>query len=894
MQQELRYIIDQMIIGLEQAIADNRISAARKCRGYGGQLLIAARRYNYQYCLHTIWDVQEHAQIVIMHPGTQVQITTAKVVSLEGMTITLTTKEAIPLENLQEVLLVEDAVWLLERQRDVLKLFADGQLQLTSQLSAKALGLLPARYSTKPVQRLSGTFTPNQQQQHAIEHALGSDVTIVIGAGGTGKSVVEAQVSAHGLQDHLSVLLLSHTNIATDNLFLNSVQSIEDSGDKHLLSLLRNQHIVRVGEPRHQSLLAGNYRHLTIHAIAEQRMGVLAQEQINLEEELRQEAAESKKMERLLKLHEESWQQEQDRLQQQRNLLQEQLDLITIKYRQHCQNMHRQIAVVEARENEAQKQLELLQAQQKDGENTLLRWQRYAGTLENAVHPSFKGEPENLTGQLEHARQKLERMQTYSWFTRHIVIGQKKYEEAVKDSDQGVKVLQAKLEAAIQQIASLKQASKENREAQIALQETMKRATEEKRQLEQAYQNTALLDEIAHYQRELALLQTKLDNGKKTLTERRREWEKVEQERHTLLARLDELRNMHTAMKSQIIADARLVATTITGLYTYPDLLRRDFDIVVVDEVSMLSVVSAFLAASRARYHLILAGDPTQLLPVLKLHTKRPLQDALEAVKWLGHDVLTHCGITIFDAIQGEKGCVLLNEQGRMHPKILAPINNFVYQNTLTSRSETEVAPPLAPHPGWPLMLINTSDSPESRTEKSALAARTNLYHVKVAIALIPHILATLPPRLPHMDPTVPRISILTPYRSQANKMLQALRKVNLAQHVHVGTINTAQALQFEVVILDTVEAPGLPPIPFTCDVIMDKRGIATEATRRLNVGHTRARHKLIYIANVDYLRRYQPKNPKNEPNTQRLLMELVNWIVDREGCCVTSAEVLV
>lgn len=70
----------------------------------------------------------------------------------------------------------------------------------------------------------------------------------------------------------------------------------------------------------------------------------------------------------------------------------------------------------------------------------------------------------------------------------------------------------------------------------------------------------------------------------------------------------------------------------------------------------MLSVVGAFLAASRARYHLIFAGDPTQLLPVLKLHTKRPLQDAPEAVKWLGYDVLTHRGITIFDAIHGEKG----------------------------------------------------------------------------------------------------------------------------------------------------------------------------------------------------------------------------------------------
>jgi predicted nucleic acid-binding Zn-ribbon protein len=885
MQQELRSIIDQMIVGVEQAIADNRTAEARQYRGYDGQLLLTAQRYTYQYSLRTFCDVQENAKIVLMHPKSRVQLTTAKVVSLEGMSITLTTKEVLPAECLQEVLLIEDAVWLLERQRDVLRLFASGQM-LAPPISAKALGLLPAQYGAKRVQEQFGTFTPNQRQQQAIEQALGSDITIVVGAGGTGKSAVEAHVSAYGLQDHLSVLLLSHTNIATDNLFLNSVQTIENSGNKHLLSLLQKQQIVRVGEPRHQSLLTGNYRHLTVNGITEQRMGELAQEEVNLEEKVRKCAVESKRVEHLLHQHEEAWQKEQERFQQQKKSVQEDLDALTIKYQEYCQDVQRRIVAAVANREEARKQLEKLQVQQTNMDKQLLGWQRYIDT-------PIKGEPDNLTGQLEYARQQLAHVQNSRWFSRRLVMGRKRYEAIVKDMELSIEALQAKIADVNQQIANLKQAHEENLHAQKAFRETMQQATEERKYLEQAYHNTAILHEIARYQRALDQLERALDNGKKALAERRQEWEKVEKEQTALLTRLDELRNMHAAMKSQIVANAQLVASTITGIYTNPDLLRRDFDIVIVDEVSMLSVVGAFLAANRARYHLIFAGDPTQLLPVLKLHSKQPLQDAPEAFKWLGQDLLTHRGITIFDAILGEKGCVQLKEQGRMHPKILAPINHFVYQDTLTSRPETEVAPPIAPHPEWPLMLIDTGDSSESKTEKSALAARTNLYHVKVAIALIPQLLATLPPRLPHMDPAVPRISILTPYRSQANKMLQALRKANLAQHVHVGTINTAQALQFEVVILDTVEAPGLPPIPFTFDAIMDRKGIATEATRRLNVGHTRARHKLIYIANVEYLRRYQLKNPMSEPGKQRLLMELVNWIVNREGCCVTSAEVL-
>jgi hypothetical protein len=66
---------------------------------------------------------------------------------------------------------------------------------------------------------------------------------------------------------------------------------------------------------------------------------------------------------------------------------------------------------------------------------------------------------------------------------------------------------------------------------------------------------------------------------------------------------------------------------------------------------------------------------------------------------------------------------------------------------------------------------------------------------------------------------------------------------------------------------------------------------MATDATRRWNVGHTRARHKLIYLANLTHLRRYQPKNPNGEAKKQRLLVELVEWAA-REGS-ISSLDVL-
>jgi len=350
-------------------------------------------------------------------------------------------------------------------------------------------------------------------------------------------------------------------------------------------------------------------------------------------------------------------------------------------------------------------------------------------------------------------------------------------------------------------------------------------------------------------------------------------FQRISIESHPGAGRL--LKTEQESLRAQIIADAQLVATTITSVYVNSFLLSREFDVVVVDELSMISLVSVLLVASRATSKFVGAGDPMQLPPVLKL--EHPKQ-APVAQEWLGKDLFTYLGVTIFDAIKGEKDCVLLDCQGRMHPVIAAPINHFIYQGMLTNREETKNFPARGPYPEWPLMLVDSSKS-EAKTEKeSKKRPRHNKVHAEIAVALVRQVLASLPPREPSDDPSVPRVAVITPYRSQVSLISQKLREARLIQHAHVGTINTVQSLEFECVIFDTVEAPGLRPFPFTYDRILDEHNMATEATRRLNVGHTRARYKLIYIAHLDHLLKYQPKNPTNDPGKQCLLVELVKW----------------
>ncbi len=669
---QLHETMQQMIVALTQMRDDARkVDETTHLVCDGTLLPSTADRFTYQCTAKTPWEVHEQASVVILLNDTTQQRLEGRITGVYGTTLRLTTRTGIPQSLLRQFALIEEKAWFFRRQQEVLT-SSFGEME--AQLGAKVFGYVPARYGQVQLQSRLGPFAPNAQQGKAIAHALGSEVTILFGPRGTGKSSVLTNVGGRVLMQRQSVLLTSHTNIATDNLFLKMVQTVEESGDEHLLRLLAEGRIVRSGTPHHPSLQKGGaYFHLTASAIAEQRLGQFAEERIQLEQQL-----------------------------------------------------------------------------------------------------------------------------------------------------QGV----------VQQLEDGKQHEEDMTEAQK---------------------------------------------------------EKARIEGH-----LDALDARVAKTKAEVLNQASLIAATCTEMYINPTLLKRVFDTVIIDEISMLQLIVALLVVVHAKKRVIVAGDPMQLAPIFKTACKgeERAEKMPEAVRWLGQDLLTYRGVTIDDAVKGNKGCILLTEVRRTHPVILAPLNHFVYRGMLTSHEHTLYAPPIAPLSECPLMLVDTSAAIGSQTSQPYPSqSRGNRYHVQVVVALIPQILATLPKLSSSADPHAPRIGVLVPYRTQARLILQALKKAGLAQYVHVGTVHTVQALEFEVVILDTVEAPGMQPSPFIFDRILDERGMATPATRLLNVGHGRAKHKLIYIAHRNHLNSCQPKNPEGKLEKQRLLVELVNW-AHNEGH-ISSARVI-
>ena len=110
---------------------------------------------------------------------------------------------------------------------------------------------------------------------------------------------------------------------------------------------------------------------------------------------------------------------------------------------------------------------------------------------------------------------------------------------------------------------------------------------------------------------------------------------------------------------------------------------------------------------------------------------------------------------------------------------------------------------------------------------------------------------------------------------------MQALQEHGLERYVRVGTIFAFQGREFEIVIVDLVESPGTD-IPLFASDIWGRNGIAARATRSINVGHSRGRSKLIYVANVAYHR--QESSGKNH-----VLLQFINdavasgWLPSRD-----------
>jgi superfamily I DNA and/or RNA helicase len=146
--------------------------------------------------------------------------------------------------SVPEARLIISSYFLLEQLNEKLVALGSGEAK-HSKLAEKLFDIAPTTTALDNDYKFPlAKFSLNEYQEKAVRLALGSDVSFIWGPPGTGKTFVIARLVEALLSKNYSVLLISHTNAATDGALLEVVNHLEKSEDYLDGKLLREGRIV--------------------------------------------------------------------------------------------------------------------------------------------------------------------------------------------------------------------------------------------------------------------------------------------------------------------------------------------------------------------------------------------------------------------------------------------------------------------------------------------------------------------------------------------------------------------------------------------------------------------------------------------------------------------------
>ena len=294
-----------------------------------------------------------------------------------------------------------------------------------------------------------------------------------------------------------------------------------------------------------------------------------------------------------------------------------------------------------------------------------------------------------------------------------------------------------------------------------------------------------------------------------------------------------------------VIADASIIATTLTRTYLRDSIQNRMFDTVVLDEASMAPIPALWVAASLASKRIVLVGDYKQLPPIVLSKNEKGL-----AKRWLGRDIFEVAGVT-----QEDPWFVTLTEQHRMHPEISAIPNRLVYGGRLTDGKGTDSNASLVAwyRDEWghdrPVLLVDTGSTNAWVTSvpRGSGSSRLNFLSATICVDIAEQLLKEDRPK--HEDGNEARILIVCPYRAHARLVEILIAEQNLTREVVSGTAHSFQGSEADVVILDLVNDEPQWKVGLFIGGTLDPQAI-----RLLNVALTRARRRLIIVGDFKYI----------------------------------------
>jgi superfamily I DNA and/or RNA helicase len=278
------------------------------------------------------------------------------------------------------------------------------------------------------------------------------------------------------------------------------------------------------------------------------------------------------------------------------------------------------------------------------------------------------------------------------------------------------------------------------------------------------------------------------------------------------------------------------VLSTLTNAYFSPLMQEQRFDVVIVEEASMAILPALFYAACLGHRKTIMVGDPCQLPSIVH-------SDEGYVRKVMGRNIFE---VAVAEPLSSPL-VAMLDVQYRMHPIIGDLVSDLFYSGRLKHGSETTMCERIAafePYAGAPLVVLDTAGGTTCR-QGTVGQSRVNVKTAQICADLALQAAAS----------GAGTVAIVTPYVDQARAIRSLLKEQPGGMPaIECSTVHRFQGQERDVVILDTVDADPMRP-----GVLLTERGPGSSSQNLINVAISRARGKLVIVADVKYFESRAP-----------------------------------
>lgn len=285
------------------------------------------------------------------------------------------------------------------------------------------------------------------------------------------------------------------------------------------------------------------------------------------------------------------------------------------------------------------------------------------------------------------------------------------------------------------------------------------------------------------------------------------------------------------------LKNAKAVLTTAVQVCLVEEFKDVTFDVVIIDEASMMSMAMVALLATIPMEKLIIAGDFRQLQPIAVAQTEM-------AYKWLHRDVFDLNGIS---RNYLHPNLCMLTDQHRMTEPICEIVSDTFYGSRLVTviPEENKVGAIYPPNENVPIVFVPFKVSEGNQVSKTDNYSRYSIESSEKVVEILKKIIR---------KPGNIEIGIITPYAAQAQRIRRIITELSKSKDrnpkygkVKTGTVHSFQGDEADIIIFDVVDnsidGPG--------KLFKDKTG-----ERLINVAFSRAKGKLIVIGDPDLFKK--------------------------------------